>query len=45
MAKAEREKEEIHVPGTMALVFIFFAWFATFYFLAWWALSGSWVIR
>mgnify|MGYP001562362384 CR=1 FL=1 len=45
MAKAEVHKEEIHVPGTMVLVFIFLGWFVFFYFLGWWFLSQAWVIQ
>lgn len=45
MAKTETDKEEIHVPGTLVLVFIFLGWFAFFYFLSWWFLSGLWSIR
>jgi hypothetical protein len=45
MADRKTHKEEIHVPGTMALVFIFFAWFVFFYFMGWWVLSQAWGIK
>lgn len=45
MAKVEMEKEEIRVPGTMVLVFVFLAWFAAFYFFAWQVLSQGWIVR
>jgi len=45
MTNPERGKEEVHVPGTLALVFIFLAWFAFFYALGWWSLAQLWPVR
>ena len=40
----EKEKDKIHAPGTLVLVFIFLGWFVTLYFLNWSALSKIWKI-
>lgn len=45
MAEMQSGTEEIHTPGTLALVFIFLVWFVGFYFLAWWFLSHLWPVR
>jgi hypothetical protein len=45
MAEMQSGREEIHTPGTLALVFIFLVWFVSFYFLAWWFLSQLWPVR
>lgn len=43
--KEQKEGGKFQAPGTLALVFIFLAWFATLYFLNWHALSKLWNIQ
>lgn len=45
MADTESGKEEIHVPGTIVLAFIFLTWFVASYFAAWWVLSHAWPVH
>jgi hypothetical protein len=40
-----RERGKIEAPGTLALVFIFLAWFVSLYFLNWSVLARLWNIR
>jgi hypothetical protein len=40
----ERKEESHHAPGTLILVFVFLAVFATYYFTNWKILSSVWKI-
>jgi len=40
----EQDNGKMRAPGTLVLVFIFFAWFVTLYFLNWSVLSKLWNI-
>ena len=41
----EKNESRFHAPGTLVLVFIFFAVFVAFYFANWALLGGTWPVR
>ena len=45
MKEKKETPEKLYVPGTVVLVFIFFAWFVLSYFGNWLTLSKLWPVH